>query len=74
MMRRLAKWHIWLGWLVGVPLVMWTLTGLVMVSRPIETVRGDHLRARNSPTMKPTPAAIPTAAAGFSRTWFSALR
>ncbi len=40
MMRRLAKWHIWLGWLVGVPLVMWTLTGLVMVSRPIETVRG----------------------------------
>ncbi len=42
--RRLAKWHIWLGWLVGVPLLMWTVTGLVMVARPIEEVRGEHLR------------------------------
>lgn len=44
-MRMLAKWHIWLGWLVGVPIVMWLATGLLMVSRPIEAVRGDHLRA-----------------------------
>lgn len=44
-MRRLAKWHVWLGWLVGVPILMWTLTGLVMVARPIEEVRGDHLRS-----------------------------
>ncbi|MEM9500367.1 MAG: PepSY domain-containing protein [Pseudomonadota bacterium] len=43
-MRRLAKWHIWLGWLVGVPIVMWTATGLFMVSKPIEEVRGEHLR------------------------------
>ncbi len=43
-MRRLARWHIWLGWLVGVPILMWTVTGLVMVSRPIEEVRGEHLR------------------------------
>lgn len=43
-MRRLARWHIWLGWLVGVPIVMWTLSGLVMVARPIEEVRGEHLR------------------------------
>ncbi|MGB3739939.1 MAG: PepSY domain-containing protein [Pontixanthobacter sp.] len=42
--RNLARWHIWLGWLIGVPLVMWTVTGLVMVSRPIDEVRGDHLR------------------------------
>ena len=63
MMRRLAKWHIWLGWLVGVPLVMWTLTGLVMVSRPIETVRGDHLRADMSAIDKSLPAglALPSA-------------
>ncbi len=39
-MRRFARWHIWLGWLVGVPILMWTITGLVMVSRPIEEVRG----------------------------------
>jgi hypothetical protein len=43
-MRTLAKWHIWLGWLVGVPIVMWLATGLLMVSRPIDEVRGDHLR------------------------------
>lgn len=44
-MRRFARWHIWLGWLVGFPILMWTVTGLVMVARPIEEVRGDHLRA-----------------------------
>lgn len=43
-MQRLARWHIWLGWLVGVPLLLWTLSGLVMVARPIEEVRGQHLR------------------------------
>jgi len=43
-MRTLAKWHIWLGWLVGVPIAMWLATGLFMVARPIEQVRGEHLR------------------------------
>lgn len=44
LMARLAKWHIWLGWVVGVPIVMWLATGLLMVARPIEEVRGNHLR------------------------------
>ena len=43
-MRSLAKWHIWLGWLVGVPIAMWLATGLFMTPRPIEQVRGDQLR------------------------------
>ena len=43
-MRKLAKWHIWLGWLVGVPIAMWLATGLFMTLRPIEQVRGDQLR------------------------------
>ncbi|WP_435201570.1 PepSY domain-containing protein [Qipengyuania sp. 902] len=43
-MRRFANWHIWLGWLVGVPILMWTVTGLVMVAKPIEEVRGNHLK------------------------------
>lgn len=43
-MRKLAKWHIWLGWLVGVPIAMWLATGLFMVARPIEDVRGDQLK------------------------------
>lgn len=31
----LYKWHVWLGWLIGVPLIIWTLSGLVMVISPI---------------------------------------
>lgn len=48
-MRRFAKWHIWLGWLVGVPVLMWTVTGLIMVWHPIEYVRGNHLTAEMPP-------------------------
>jgi hypothetical protein len=50
-MALLARWHIWLGWLVGVPIVMWTATGLLMVAKPIEEVRGSQLRlpADNAP-------------------------
>jgi hypothetical protein len=44
-MQQFAKWHIWLGWLVGFPILMWTISGLVMVARPIDEVRGEHLRA-----------------------------
>ena len=43
-MQRFAKWHIWLAWLTGVPILLWTLTGLIMVIKPIEEVRGNHLR------------------------------
>ena len=45
MMQRFARWHIWLGWVVGLPILMWTITGLWMVARPIEEVRGTNLRA-----------------------------
>lgn len=48
-MRRLAQWHIWLGWVVGVPIAMWLATGLFMVARPIDQVRGDHLRRETPP-------------------------
>ncbi len=44
LMLRFAKWHIWLGWLVGVPILMWMVTGLFMAAKPIEEVRGNHLR------------------------------
>lgn len=47
--RSIHKWHIWLGWLVGVPLILWTASGLFMVARPIDEVRGEHLR--NEPLM-----------------------
>lgn len=41
-MRRV---HLWLGWIVGVPLIFWTLSGLWMAARPITEVRGTALRA-----------------------------
>lgn len=49
LMQQFARFHIWLGWLVGVPILMWTVTGLVMVARPIEQVRGDDLRTSPQP-------------------------
>ncbi len=57
MMQRFARWHIWLGWVVALPILLWALTGLVMVARPIEQVRGDSLRAQ--------PAAIDPAKIAF---------
>jgi hypothetical protein len=54
LMQRFARWHIWLGWLAAVPLLLWTVSGLVMVARPIEEVRGTNLRAEHQP--QPIPA------------------
>ena len=43
----LRRWHMWLGWLVGLPVLFWTISGFVMVARPIEEVRGEALRAEH---------------------------
>lgn len=51
--RNFMKWHIWLGWLIGVPLILWTSSGLFMVARPIEEVRGNHLRAEQQQLTMP---------------------
>lgn len=40
---KLRRWHIWLGWIVGLPIFFWVVSGLVMVVRPIDEVRGSHL-------------------------------
>ena len=51
---RLRRWHVWLGWLVGLPMLFWTVSGLVMVAKPIAEVRGEHLIAdAPSITLKP---------------------
>ncbi|MFL6769028.1 MAG: PepSY domain-containing protein [Sphingomicrobium sp.] len=42
---RLRRWHVWLGWLVGLPMLFWTVSGVVMVARPIDEVRGSDLIA-----------------------------
>lgn len=47
--RSLYRWHIWLAWVAGLPLLLWVLSGLVMVLRPIEEVRSTHLCAEPAP-------------------------
>jgi hypothetical protein len=55
----LRRLHIWLGWLVGVPLVLWTVTGLFMATQPIQKVRGEHL-LRDAPALSlPSPPVSP---------------
>jgi hypothetical protein len=41
--HNLRRWHIWLGWIIAIPFVLWTVSGLVMVAKPIEEVRGEGL-------------------------------
>ena len=55
--RTLLRWHVWLGWLIGVPLLFWAVSGVVMTLRPIEDVRGTPLRAELPPL--PTLTAVP---------------
>ena len=46
---RLRRWHVWLGWIIAIPMLLWTFSGLVMVWKPIEEVRGEHLLADPGP-------------------------
>lgn len=48
-MRTVFRWHIWLGWVVAIPLLLFTATGLFMALRPIEEVRGTALRTETLP-------------------------
>lgn len=45
----LRRYHVWLGWLVGIPVLIWTISGLVMVMKPIDEVRGANLIAPTKP-------------------------
>ena len=47
--RIFHRLHIWLGWAVAIPLLIWTISGIWMAARPIEEVRGDHLRSTPVP-------------------------
>ncbi|MBB3764318.1 PepSY domain-containing protein [Sphingomicrobium lutaoense] len=62
--KRLRKWHLWLGWLVGVPFLIWTVSGLVMVWKPIEEVRGTDLIAPATAFQLESEPVLPAAARG----------
>ncbi len=57
--QRLRRYHIWLGWIVGLPILFWTVTGLIMVARPIEEVRGEDLIDKAPPLAVPRPPVPP---------------
>jgi uncharacterized iron-regulated membrane protein len=57
-MALFARWHIWLGWLVAVPLLLWTISGVAMVLKPIEEVRGESLRLKPAPVLIPPDAQL----------------
>lgn len=59
MRKFLARVHIWLGWIIGVPLLFWTASGLFMAAQPIETVRGEHLKRAAPPLVLTTPVVAP---------------
>ena len=59
MRSRLRRWHVWLGWLVGLPMLFWVVSGLVMVAKPIEEVRGEHLVAKPRPISLAGPLVAP---------------
>ena len=60
MRKTLRRWHVWLGWLVGVPMIFWTVSGLVMVARPIDEVRGTSLIRATAPIASTRGVVAPT--------------
>jgi len=46
---RLRRWHVWLGWVIALPILFWVISGLIMVWKPIEEVRGNHLLREPEP-------------------------
>jgi hypothetical protein len=42
---RTVRWlHLWTGMIVSIQIILWVASGLAMVARPIEVVRGDDRR------------------------------
>ena len=60
--KTLRRWHIWLGWLIGIPMLFWTVSGLVMVIKPIEEVRGSALLREPGPIALAAPPIMPNLA------------
>lgn len=55
----LRRWHIWLGWLIGVPMLFWTVSGVLMVIKPIEEVRGSDVLREPAPMTLAAPPIMP---------------
>ena len=58
----MRRWHAWLAWLVGIPILLWTLSGFVMAARPIAEVRGESLLRAPQAVVMTTPPVLPDVA------------
>lgn len=56
---RLRRWHVWLGWVIALPILFWTLSGVIMVIKPIEEVRGTDLLSKPAPVRLAAPPVAP---------------
>ncbi|WP_017669104.1 hypothetical protein [Sandarakinorhabdus sp. AAP62] len=56
---RTVRWlHLWTGVIIGIQIILWVASGLVMVVRPLDEVRGTTLR-REAPVTLAMPAGLP---------------
>lgn len=56
---RTVRWlHLWGGVIIGIQIILWVASGLVMVARPMDAVRGTDLR-RDMPVTLAMPAGLP---------------
>ena len=55
----LRRWHVGLCWLVCLPMLLWTVSGLVMAAKPLEEVRGDSLVAPLKPIQLGSSLVVP---------------
>ena len=56
---KLRRYHIWLGWVVGLPILFWVVSGLIMIIKPIDEVRGKALLAPPAPLSLSSPPVTP---------------
>ncbi len=61
------RWHIWLAWAAALPILLWVISGLIMVARPIEEVRGEGLLHDPAPIRLDGPP-VPPLVAGVQLT------
>ena len=59
MRRGLRRIHIWLGWIVGIPLLIWVVTGALMVVTPFDKVRGNDMLAPPAPVALASAPVVP---------------
>ncbi len=60
--KKLRKWHIYLGWMVAIPMLFWIVSGILMVWKPIDEVRGRDLLRPEAPVRMSAPPVTPVVA------------